>query len=489
MRVKKSKSKLKFHSGVAVLIFVFAVLLIYAAGIFGKSLNKTQIPVMTVKYDVISTPKILDGVIIRDEKICVSPSAGTLELLLNENEKIKKGAAVLNIKDAAGAVLVEADIETLNRDIFDMQKKREAISLFSPEVERINKQIKTLVDKNIYKYASNDAADMYALLDAIEKEVGARNQIMLSEDKGAASPLLSKKEDYEAELSKYVNKIYSPAGGVLCFVTDGLEETYTFASKDGLTPDQIKIKPSGSLNYTGKKVGEDDAVFKVVTSNEWYIAAYIENDLIDGMRPNEAKTIFIEADDGYTALDTVVYSVTKGEKESYVLFRMTKYMLDYINVRGVRFKLTDSVHRGLKIPSTAIVNRTFLKIPEGYIADGSAVTKVGAERDETVAVIPFRNGINDDEGYVYISLDVSRLSLGDTLVSPGLPPYVVSKTVSVKGVYSANDGIARFREIYEDSPVSAGGYCLLDPLKNPGLRTYDRVIIDASGIAENQIIN
>jgi len=485
---KKNRSRLKFHSGIAVLIFVFVVVLVYAAGVIGKSFNKTQIPVISVKYDVISVSKAFDGAVIRDEIVYASPSGGTLEFLVNENEKIKKDAAVLRLKDA-GADPVEADLESLNRDLFDMQKKRGPISLFSPDVERINRQIKTLVDKNIYKLINADAADIYALKESIENEMNLRNQIMLSENKGAASPLLNKKENYEAELSKYVTDVRAPVGGVISFYTDGLEGEYTFVEKENLTREQIKAAPPGSFGYGGKIVKEGDAAFKIVTSNEWYIAAYIENESADGIRPNEAKTIYVETDAGYANLETVVYSVAKGEKESYVLFKMTKYMLDYIDARNVRFKLNDSVHRGLKIPATAIVDRTFLKIPVEYIGEGNRVTKSGEERDETVSVSPFRNGTDADEGYVYVSLDVGRLNLGDTITAPGCPPYVIAKTASVKGIYTANDGVARFREIHEDFPVAAGGYCLLDPVKNPGVRTYDRVVIDASNVTDNQIVN
>jgi len=154
----------------------------------------------------------------------------------------------------------------------------------------------------------------------------------------------------------------------------------------------------------------------------------------------------------------------------------------------VRFKLHESEHRGLKIPTSAIINRTFLMIPQEYIDINSRITKRTGERDEHITVRPFRSGTDEDEGYIYVTLDITRLGLGDMLVRPGLPPYIISRTVSIKGIFTANNGVTRFREIREESPITSGGYCLLNPVKNPGIRTHDLIIIDASSVLENQIL-
>jgi len=489
-KIKKTpKPKIKFHSGIAVLIFSFAAVIVYAAGMAAKTLAKTEIPTMVVKIDSVSMPKLIDGVVIREESVVFSPDKGAVELLKIEKEKIKKGEAVARIKDPSGAYTLEADLVNLDNSLFELQKKRDAYSFFSPEVERINKEIKTEIDKNVYKYINMDPADMYELKKFIDAEIYTRNQIMLSENKGAASALYTERATYTAELSKYVKDVQAVSGGVVYYTVDGFEEEYNFASKDSLTEQQVTAKPEFTTVYAGKNVDYGDAVFKIVTSNEWYIAAYIDNDLMDGLRANNAKTIYIETDNGYADLEAMVSSVVKGEKDSYVLFKMTKYMHDYMHMRNVRFKLDNDVRRGLKVPAEAVVNRTFIKIPEDYIDLDNKVIKSAEDKDETVTVVPFRSGADSDEGYVYISLDISRLNLNDTLKRDGFPPYTISATASIRGVYTANDGITRFREIYEDDPLLSGGYYLLDTIKNPGIRAYDRIVTDASNTYDGQIIN
>jgi len=490
--VKKQKApkvKIKFHSGIAVLAFSLAAVIVYAAGMAGKALAKTEIPTMVIKNDVVNIPKLIDGIIIREETVVSSPEKGAVELLKYEKEKVKKGETVARIKDPTGAYPLEADLENLDNSLFELQKKRDSFSFFSPEVERINKQIKTEIDKNIYKHINTDPAGMYELKELVDNEIRTRNQIMLSENKGAASALYTERANYEAELSKYVKDVQATGGGLVYFTVDGFEEEYNFSAKDSLTAAQVNAKPEYTMVYAGKNVDLDDAVFKIVTSNEWYIAAYIDNELTDGLRANNAKTIYIETDNGYAELEAMVSSVSKGEKDSYVLFKMTKYMHEYIGLRNVRFKLDNEVRRGLKVPAEAVVDRTFIKIPEVYIDLNNKVIKITEEKDETVTVVPFRSGADSDEGYIYISLDISRLNLGDVLKRDGLPPYTISATASIRGVYTANDGITRFREIYEDDPLFSGGYYLLDPVKNPGIRSYDRIVTDASNTFDGQIIN
>lgn len=491
--VKKPKPKAKFHIGsFVVLVFVVSILVFVIESGY-SALTKKTIATVSINTEAIDTQDgIYKGIIIRDEKTLAGNSKGNVRFIVNDKERIKKDTEILQIRNDNEAIKLEDTIKSINTAVYDTQNRRGDYSLFYTEAKKINEQIQDNIEKTIYKAAGSDTSVVYALKESVEKNMAIRNQMMLTENKGSAESYTEERSHYEGELRSHVKSMYSTEAGIISYVTDGMEDIYTFENRTSLSKEEVNMKPDQISDNSNKEVEAGEAVYRLVTSNNWYIACYIENAVADLLSENSGKIIYLEQDESFIPMESVIEKIEKGTEESYVLFKLTKNIIDFMDIRNISFKLNDSVYNGYKIPSSAIVERTFLKIPNKYIYNERIVSKRNAEgKSNGIAITVSRKGSGEDEGYSYVFLDFSGLVITDTIINPENPEdvYEIKETKTLRGVYKANNNIAKFYEINEESSVVSGGYILIDPEKNKGLSLYDKIIAEADDITENQIIN
>ena len=72
------------------------------------------------------------------------------------------------------------------------------------------------------------------------------------------------------------------------------------------------------------------------------------------------------------------------EDESYVVLKVTKDILNYIDKRSINFEISRS-EVGFKIPLDAIVSKTILKIPKEYVRD-DYVIKVSDDVKDNILI-------------------------------------------------------------------------------------------------------
>ena len=76
-----------------------------------------------IEYADLDDSKIINGIIIRNEKVYRSEKSGVLSLILHNNEIAKKDSIVCVIQDKNSAKQLEDELIKINNDIISMQKK------------------------------------------------------------------------------------------------------------------------------------------------------------------------------------------------------------------------------------------------------------------------------------------------------------------------------------------------------------------------------
>lgn len=84
----------------------------------------------------------------------------------------------------------------------DVQDKRDDISIYSDDINKDNQQIKKIVDDSAINFATLNLEDVYELKTNIEKELSERNQLLLSENQGALTDLVTKEKHRKKNLIK-----------------------------------------------------------------------------------------------------------------------------------------------------------------------------------------------------------------------------------------------------------------------------------------------
>ena len=156
-------------------------------------------------------------------------------------------------------------------------------------------------------------------------------------------------------------------------------------------------------------------------------------------------------------------------------------------MRTLEFYITDSTYDGLKIPNSAIIEKTFLKIPIGCVSEslsGTSVVKRTDGKDEIVSV----NIETTDDEFAYIRQDFEALKIGDTILNgtgETAVEYKISEVSTKVGVLTANGAYAQFAGI--DVLGQNSQYTIADASTST-LKAYDKIIVNASEVAEGDEI-
>lgn len=482
-RSYKKTSRHGHNTGMLVIAAVFAVfVLIYIGGYTLKMLNTDPVAYETIEIGTVESAKKVEGIIIRSEKVFNAPSSGAVTYAVAENEKIRAGEDVCSISNAQTVAKLQENLDSINEDIMKQQQNREDISQHTEEVKKLETQIKNLSDSHTFSFATGDFSNIYDLRYSVESKLNTRNQLLLNESGGSLETLSNQRKSELAQINSNTKKITSDVGGIVSYSVDGLESTLTPEVSSSLTKAQISQNAQASSYKTN--VAANDPVFKVVTSNEWYIAAYLPDSYTDGWLVNSAMTIYLpNGVEENREVEVTLALLNHGEKEAYAVFKATEYMADYMDMRNITFEI-DKPKEGYKIPDTSISQKTLLKIPSSYVnKENSSVVKVTEGGSKSLSVIIS----GEEDSYVLVPVQIGYLSPGDTIKN-GEDTLKLEEVVTVNGVFLVNSGITKFVKINTENSASAGGYTVLDKESNPYLHVHDRVVQNVANVQENQNI-
>lgn len=487
-RIKKAdarrEKRQRLTQGKGLIYIVFIFICVYFIGYGLVFMSRENIPFDTIQYGSIDEPKTVKGIIIRDETIYKSTANGAVIFNVSDKEKVKGGVKICSVRDEEAVKSFEDNLNDINKNIFTMQENRSELSLFYDDVKKVNSQIKDIVDTSVYNFSVFNIDTINDFKSAIQKKIETRNQMLLSENRGSLTELVEKKKEQEAAISKSILTLSAKNGGIVSYYTDGLEESINIEKLDNVTKEQTTME---SESFDLKTfVSANDRVFKIVNSNEWYIASYIPNNYIEDWKEGDSVVIYTDNSKTDGEISAVVHKLVSNDDESYVVLKITKYLLDYIDTRSINFEISRS-EKGLKIPLSSIVTKTILKIPKKYVKD-DYVIKVSSEAKENLLI---ENSGGDKDGvYIYTPENDSILRLGDKIQNPddANDIYEIKEVINIQGVYIINSGIAEFKTLNTEGFAQNSTHIIINPENNPKIRLYDRILTDTSNVKEDDMI-
>lgn len=482
--VKREERTMKIVLSISMLFFVLSV-----GGSILQLITREQIPTMVVENGIVELSQIQQGIIIRDETIYKSTSNGEINYEVEQHQRVKKDGLVATIRNTENLITLEEESEDLTRNILSIQEQRSHISTYADDVNNINNQVQTITNSNIHRLTGTDTTAMNHLQEDVETYVLIRNEMLMSENRGVLEPYVNSHLDNEAQMSENISSIYASNSGVVSYIVDGMEEVLTPNNMENLTVEQTRM----NINYDDfevlKQTRANENIFKIVNSNEWFIASYIPNELVQHWEKGSVVNIYIERSGTYVPMDVTVHSLTRGEEETYVILKSRSFMKEHIDQRSVNFKTVNSEYKGLYIPQEAITSRTFLLVPRSHVyevGDSHMVIKKDGDTLTNVHIQPRSiRSIETREDYVYILQDFNNLSLRDIIIRQGEEgsEYEISEVVTDVGVFIVNNGVATFTSINtEGMVVGENGYVVINPETNSGrggVNVHDRIIADA----------
>lgn len=491
-RTSKSNKPKRRRSYKSITVITFVMLTIYLLGYVVVFMNKSSVGVETVNYGTIDAPTTLNGIIVRDEAVFKSNMEGQPYYNFSDNEKVKKGAVVCNVKNVASTDVIEGQIENIDRDILQVQKSRSDISVFQEDITAIEDSIKQTVEAYIYKFNGNNISDVYSLKSQIQTQISRRNSIWLTENTKSLTELAATRGQYEEQLAGSMSSVTTDCSGIVSFNIDGLEEKLTYETIKDITEEQTKMKAENNFISKSKPIHSGDPVFKIVKSNVWYIASYVNNKVASQWAINDSKVIHTTVNEEERSVSAVIESMDIGSKNTFVVFKTDKNIIDFMDLRTMEFRIMSDTFNGIKIPNGAIVEKTLLKIPTNSIIeseDDKGIIKGVLKRvDNTDKFTEVDIAKNDDDGqFSYIVQNNASVNIGDTVITGSgaeALEYKVSEVVTYKGVLVANSSIAKF--VVVDIIGQNTDYSIVSAGTGPNdLKVYDNIVSDAKNVEEN----
>ncbi len=472
-----TKKRKQFYIG----SITFFILTLYLAGYAITSLSKPKLSVEVARYGSIDTIEDYQGIIIRDEVLVKSKNEGMAFFSCSDNEYVRKGSLVCTVKDVKSTATIEEKISGFNNDIMKIQEDRGYLSMFAEDVEYRNEKISEIIDKSTFSF--NQTKDIYKIKAALQKEMDLRNQILLSDSGSPVKNLMDERTIYQKSLSGSMQTYVSEKNGIMTTALDGLEETVTLEKLESLTEHQTNMSPAAiSLYNMDKEVKNGDPLFKIVASNDWFIAAYLPKKETEGWKSGQGVKLFLNSETGDDYIDANIHFISSGNSKDYVVFKTNKYMLDFLNTRNVSFRLKDKKQEGIKIPNSAILEETMLQIPTKWITEERSIKGVLKKSESGFLFVPISISYVDKDT-AFVALAFGTLAVGDTIYTKDsngkeTGSFQITKTKSDKGVFVVNSGFPEFKSI--KIIASNDYYSIINTDNSYSIKPYDRIISDAS---------
>ena len=437
----------------------FIVIAIYVVISVVTYLRKDHIVGYEVKEGALSSNNIYEAIALRKEQIIETDSAGNVNYFASEGGRVAVGNLVYTVDESGKLLdyLKSQGTEEVALSESDMSELRSQIvsfhSTFDEQSFYTVYDFKVSLDGTVQKLSNNNILQN---IQSLNNSGGALNSI-----------------GYK----------YAPDTGIVIYSLDGYEEK-TLQDLKASDFEQTDYEKTQLINNNLVKPG--DPVFKLCSSEEWSVVIK-ENDQAKVQELLDLQYVKIRFIKNQDESWGKVSSFTNDEGDTFVAFTFTNSMITFCRDRFLSIELITEDEKGLKIPNSSIVNKSFYLLPKDYVIknnennSGVLRSKYDEQGNETSEFVNL-SIYNETETEYYV--DTSQLRSGDNLIKPDSNDrYIVSKTDTLVGVYNINKGYADFRQIR--ILYSNEEYSIVKSNTMYGLNVYDYIVLDASVIDED----
>lgn len=460
MAKKTDKKIVKFHkqSHLNIGTIVFLLIFIYMLYNIFQYFTTKQVAIYEVSQGTIAQNNTFTGLALREETVYNAESSGYINYYNKDATKAGVDTYVYSIDETGD--FYKKVLEENEGQLFKQKGSYKELE------KTASGYVLGYSDENFYQVYSFKYDMEAALMEALS----ANNRSNLDSYSGNSTA-------FHAYLA--------PQAGVVVYNTDGLETT----NVDNFTKDSFDQSKHVKNNFQAKeKVNTGEPVYKLITNESWDLVLPIDEELAVALADESHVKVEFRKD-GSTAWGSA--KILKKDDGIYLTLRFQNSMIRFADERYLDVKLLVSDTSGLKIPNTALTEKTFFVVPKDYVTKGgdsagNGVLRKGVSKDgkatmEFVDVTVFQ----ETESAYYI--DGADLEKGDIINKPDSGDTITLKaTAPLQGVYNINKGYAVFRKVkilFQNEE-----YTIVDNGTSYGISLYDHIALDASAVKENQIV-
>jgi len=439
---------------------IFGAMTVYMIAVIISYLNMEPIQGYEIQMGSLSVSKTYTGIAIRQEELLASPYTGYINYFVREGERVSSRDTVYSIDESGklASLLNEGDMG-------EASYTDEELGEFRSEVIQYDRGFDSKDFNSVYDFKYN-----------IEGSVMKLVNINMYENLETLN---------QSNLGGMVALCTAGKTGYIVYSTDGYET---------LTPEQITAEMYDRTEYEKNRVNNNDLieknaiVGKLVTDENWSLIIPVDEDRAAKMEEDEYVEVkFIKTQETSWG-QVVIHRLVDG---IYAELVFNNSCVSFCTERFVDIELVVNDKQGLKIPNSAIAEKEFFIIPAEYMTKGGPNGNYGVlkekpdENGNLVSEFVETNVYSSDEEEFYI--DSSDLKVGDYICKmDSADKMAISKTGVLTGVYNMNKGYADFKQITVLEKNDE--YSIVSSNTQYGLTVYDRIVLDASSVSNNDFI-
>ena len=461
-KISKYRKPLNLNIG----MMIFLAVLIYVLISIVMYFQTKHIVRYEVQEGSLATNNTYTGVILRDETVVHTDSAGYLNFYTYEGQRVAADHLVYTL-DETGRL--SEYLDELNQD---------ENSLSDRELAEFRNEIVNFA----HNYDSSTYESTYDFKRSLKNTVLKLTSTNMMQR-------INEMSDYSGggNIVKFCN---APETGIVAHWVDGYEDL----TPGAVTADIFDLKDyekneKKQLIMNDLLVAEGDVAYKLSTNENWSVVIPI--DAQRGAEIEEEGFIKVKFLKNQLESWASAKLLNNSDGNTYLQLDFTNSMVTFISDRFVDVELALHEEAGLKIPNSAIVQKEFFLIPEEYVTASGNNNNNGIIRQCYLEDGTISSEFVETEVYSYDEdtkeyyVDASVLNAGDILYkTDGQETYTVSRRATLIGVYNMNKGYADFKEInilYQNEE-----YAIVKANTQYGLNVYDYIVLDADAVSDNE---
>ena len=405
------------------------------------------------------------GMILRDETVLTASYDGYVNFFQTNGEWVSRDGYLATL-DRDGDAVARIRARFYGMDVLDQSSKKKIRSVLKTASESV------------------DTADFSTIYEARANVEETILSALVADSGSDLSDIFS---------AGVFETVCAPESGFFLNWTDGYEgiSESSLTGKD-FEPDRY----ARTVIREGSRVSSGDVILKMAPDNRFRLVFPLSAE--DVRIFSGKKTLSVRMPDGQEL--SGAFTITEdADRNPLGVITFRKYGGNYLSSRFAEFSILDASVTGYKIPETAIVNKNFFVVPENMLTtagsnSANAVVVRTEKGIESILVTVYRRDDDPDnnlvigEGQAYIQSE--ELSPGMVLLSEGSgqETYVLGLQTTVEGVYQINNGYCVFKPIVRLRNSLETSYVIVSSGVRGGIRPYDRILLDAAGMDENEII-
>jgi len=421
-----------------------------------------------------ATTDILDrtftGVILRDEEVIRADASGEVQYFTSSGSRVSKDS-LISVVDTTG---------TLGQRLTGITELTGSFTV--PDLARVRAAIdeaQDVYDPMDFSTAAERKAELRGVIFTLVMEHGGENKLE------------------ELGISGLIHTKAAGSGFVLMS-----EDGYESKTPETLTAADFSEEAVSTEKRSGDTVTAGGFLFKLVSDNRFTLVFPLTDTEKASLTDRKNLTVTMPGGSEITGAFSMT-TLADGTAAGVISFQ--KYGLNYLDERQITFRIRDSEVTGYKIPATSLTKKSFFVVPEKFISENGSDNTSGvlAETAEGVQFIPctvYRNREKDADGLL-IGEDVAyifseELTAGQQILleTMGEDGHIETEReslgvmASLEGVYLVNLGYCVFKPVVRLRNSLESSYIMVSSEISYSLRPYDRIVLDASEVRENEII-